>query len=295
MRIDGKKGIILFLQNNNIKIVKIHGTRENEELIIPFPQISSIEIKKPGRFRKGYIQFKTTAIMQRFVWFKGEENYKTALDIRSKIFNFKSNMPVEVKKTINFPKHMGEFVLEQSYNNVSMFVSEKIEKVNGGESVYFVFDSPNVLVNLNDKCIGPMQDSPQKSMIVSSVEQSNPIKAALSYYDGDRLVGLAIGFYVKSKYFRLLEKNILFTYCDLIGTAKLDHQATIKKCYIGNEIEYEFDPINQIYSAFYEREKIGFFPKQMNEYLKLFPSVFVSQINENDKENIVVTVGMCDS
>lgn len=295
MRIEGKNGTILFLQKNNIKIVKVHGTRENEELIIPFPQISSIEIKKPGFIRKGYIQFKTTSIMQRFIWFRGDENYKTAIDIRSKIFDFQNNVPIEIKKTINFPKHMGEYILEQSYNNVSLFLSENLGKISGGEPLSLVVESSNVSIYLNNKRIGIIQDSPQRSMIMNFIEQSNPVKAALSYYDGDRFVGLAIGLYAKSKYFRLLEKNILFTYCDLIGTAKFDHQAIIKKCYVGDVIEYEYDPILQNYAAIYDGNRIGFFPAHTNNYLSLYPSAFISRIDENDKENLIVTVGMCDS
>lgn len=89
MKIEGTGGNILFLKNDYVKIIKLHSFDSKEEFVIPFSQIASIDIKRPAFLSKGYIQFRTTGIIQRHIWFKGEENYKTAIEIQKRILNYR--------------------------------------------------------------------------------------------------------------------------------------------------------------------------------------------------------------
>ncbi|MDU7339045.1 MAG: SHOCT domain-containing protein [Clostridium sp.] len=106
MKIEGGQGKFLFLKENAVKIVKISTFASDKIKVIPFNQITGVDIKKPGGFYKGYIQFQTAGQTspnnsnsssggirdavndENSVLFVGEENYKTALKIQDIIIRY---------------------------------------------------------------------------------------------------------------------------------------------------------------------------------------------------------------
>lgn len=109
MKIEGGQGKILFLKDNAVKIVKISAFAADKVKIIPFAQITGVDIKKPGSFYKGYIQFQTAGQNspnnsntsgggifdavndENSVVFVGDDNYKTALQMQKTIMNFNNS------------------------------------------------------------------------------------------------------------------------------------------------------------------------------------------------------------
>lgn len=106
MKIEGGQGKFLFLKENAVKIVRISTFASDKVKIIPFQQITGVDIKKPGSFYKGYIQFQTAGQSspnnsnsssggihdavndENSVLFVGEENYKIALKIQDIIMKY---------------------------------------------------------------------------------------------------------------------------------------------------------------------------------------------------------------
>lgn len=307
MRIEGKKDTILFLQNGSIKIVKIHGTRENEELIIPFPQIASIQIKKPGAILKGYIQFKTTGIMQRFVYFSGEENYKTALKIQKIISEYKSHpvvaaSPPKPENEIHIPSVIGEYELEYKYYDVEVNLCVPKEKSIIGKPLTFSVDdkendniddeesSASVFVSIGGNTVGKILSEKLSDMIIDFLDRNEPVYGVLNYYD-EYKTHMFLGFYKIPKYKRLIKRGASYTEVKLQGTNKFRDNLVL--CSVGEEVSYSFD---------YEKEKylalcgfdIGFFPKSSNKLLEENPSVFINNIEEDEDGNVSVFVSIFD-
>lgn len=300
MRIEGKKDTILFLQKNNIKIVKIHGSRENEELIIPFNQISSIQVKKPGRFQKGYIQFKTTSIMQRFVWFTGEVNYNIAIKMQKLITEYKfedlspkqsiNKRDTSPKVTVKVPDTIGEFKLEYKYENIEVLLSDSIDRQLLGEFVDITVDGENVLISAKGKKIGQVVSEKISKMIMDFHKKEEPVSAVLSGLD-DNKAFLFLLFYKLPKYKRLLNKGACHKEFKLTGTNKSDFQDNIRLCSVGEEIDFSFDEENEKYLAACGLD-IGYFPKSANSLLENYPDAFINSINEDDEGKAFVIVSV---
>lgn len=298
MRIEGKKNTILFLQKNNIKIVKIHGTRANEELTIPFQQISSIEVKKPERFRKGYIQFKTTSIMQRFIWFTGEENYNTAIKIQKSIIEHKNdiskpNPPADNPKpeiTVKIPETIGEFKLEYKYENVEILLSSSVDKQLLGEFIDIVIDGEDVLVLAKGKELGHIISENLSEMVIDFNRRSEPVSGILSSFDSNKAYMFLL-FYKLPKYKRLLQKGASHKEFKLIGTNNAEFQSNISLCSTGEEVAFTFDYDKEIYLASCGMD-IGFFPKEANNLLDSAPNVFINSIDEDIEGKVSVIVSV---
>nr|DAY89109.1 MAG TPA: putative membrane protein [Caudoviricetes sp.] len=199
---------------------------------------------------------------------------------------------IEKKKKIEIPDHIGEYELKYRYSDVPFAVLDGLENTVGGEDLTFLIDGNDVDVYLESKKIGVMQES-HRDMVKDFLNRSEPIKAVLSSYDGSSSAKMFLAFYKPPRYTILLRANTPHETVKLAGTANDERQETILFCSAGDVVESDYDEEKERYYAVCS-DRIGYFPKKLNDKLENDPEMFISKIDTDDNGNNIVFVDVFD-
>ncbi len=120
LTLEGKQKKKIIVEGNTVKIIKGGGVFSTERIkTLPIPNITSVEIKKPGPFIAGFIQFSIAggkakdstykisggafdaAQDENSVVFNDDENYNKALKIKDYIENYADNKMTSNEKISN--------------------------------------------------------------------------------------------------------------------------------------------------------------------------------------------------